>query len=147
MMASPRVSNPETQIPQERVQLSRSEVIPSSAEPDPVPAPQGLKTSPPSVACKPSPVCNSTTKGPRPLNSAYETGPVSISRSSPHPSVHIKLLEQLATAILSREPPKGSSLMGITPSTQVVSVPSSKCGSTRMPRKPPDKKVEVSLEK
>ncbi|KAF8337748.1 hypothetical protein F5887DRAFT_920317 [Amanita rubescens] len=67
---------------------------------------------------------------------------VPISRPQPRPGVHVKLLERVNTVVLSREPPMGSSLMGITPSTQVVSVPSSKRRSAHVPRKPPDRKVE-----
>src|SRR6266550_6219084 len=73
-------------------------VVPSSVELDPVPAPQGLKSSPPSVEHE------------LPLaRNPLETGtPIS---SPPHrPSMHVKPVEQSTKTVLSREPPKGNSL-------------------------------------
>ena len=88
-------------------------VVPSSVELDPVPAPQGLKSSPPSVAHElPS------------ARNPLETGtPIS---SPPHrPSMRVKPVEQSTKTVLSREPPKGNSLMGAKPSSRVVSAPAS----------------------
>ncbi|KAF8328768.1 hypothetical protein F5887DRAFT_1186105 [Amanita rubescens] len=107
LMASPRVSIPETQIPPERVQLTRSEVIPSSAEPDPVPAPQGLNTSHLRAACELLPAR------------------LPISRPQHSPRVCVKPLERLNTVVLSREFPRGSSLTGVMPSSRVISAPTS----------------------
>src|SRR6266566_1066119 len=107
------VSTPKTPNPPERVQLTCSKASPSSVEPDPVPAPQGFKSSPPSVAHKlPS------------ARNPLETGtPIS---SPPHrPSMRVKPVEQSSKTVLSREPPKGNSLMGAKPSSRVVSAPAS----------------------
>ena len=139
------VSNPETQNPPERAQLAHPKVIPSSAEPEPVPAPRALETSPPSVAHGFQPACKLTSAGFKTLKSISETG-LPISRPPPHPSVHVKLLEQSNTTVLRREFPRGNSLMGTKPSTRVVSAPTSpKRGCIRLPEKRPVKKVvEVS---
>src|SRR6266550_1882056 len=103
------VSNPKTPNPPERVQLTRSKASPSSVEPDPIPAPQGFNSSPPSVEHElPS------------ARNPLETGtPIS---SPPHrPSMRVKPVEQSTKTVLSREPPKGNSLMGAKPSNRVTS--------------------------
>src|SRR6266550_4941010 len=105
------ISNPEAQNPPERVLLTHSKGVPSSVELDPVPAPQGLKSSPPSVAHElPS------------ARNPLEMGtPIS---SPPHrPSMRMKPVEQSTKTVLSREPPKGNSLTGVKPSTRVISAP------------------------
>ena len=129
------VSNPEAQNPPERVLLTHSKGVPSSVELDPIPAPQGLKSSPPSVAHElPS------------ARNPLETGtPIS---SPPHrPSMRVKPVEQSTKTVLSREPLKGNSLMGIMPSGRIVSVPVPKCVNTRTSGKLPIIKTKVNVEK
>src|SRR6266576_3479239 len=129
------ISNPEAQNPPERVLSTHSKGVPSSVELDPVPAPQGLKSSPPSVAHElPS------------ARNPLETGtPIS---SPPHrPSMRVKPVEQSTKTVLSREPLKGNSLMGIMPSGRIVSVPVPKCVNTRTSGKPPIIKMKVNVEK
>src|SRR6266550_662552 len=132
------ISNPEAQNPPKRVLLTHSKGVPSSVELDPVPAPQGLKSSPPSVAHElPS------------ARNPLETGtPIS---SPPHrPSMRVKPVEQSTKTVLSREPPKGSSLMGTKPSNRVTSEstsPSSKRATIRNAVESPQavmKRKEVS---
>src|SRR6266581_638863 len=132
------VSNPEAQDPPERALSTRSKDVPSSVELDPVPAPQGLKSSPPSVAHE------------LPLaHNPLETGtPIS---SPPHrPSMRVKPVEQSTKTVLSREPPKGNSLMGTKPSNRVTSEstsPSSKRATIRNAVESPQavmKRKEVS---
>src|SRR6266576_3208050 len=110
-------------------------VIPSSVELDPVPAPQGLKSSPPSVA-------HELPAARKPL----ETG-TPISSPRPHPSVCVKPVEQPIKTVLSREPLKGNSLMGATPPNRVVLVPAPKRVNTRTSGKPPIIKTKVNVEK
>src|SRR6266550_2067263 len=129
------VSNPKTPNPPERVQLTRSKASPSSVEPDPVPAPQGLKLSPPSIAHElPS------------ASNPLETD-TPISPPLHRPSMHVKPVEQSTKTVLSREPPKGNSLMGTKPSSRIVSVPVPKCVNTRTSGKLPIIKTKVNVEK
>src|SRR6266576_1611037 len=131
------VSNPKTPNPPERVQLTRSKASPSSVEPDPVPAPQGFNSSPPSVAHElPS------------ARNPLEMGtPIS---SPPHrPSMRVKPVEQSTKTVLSREHPKGNSLMGAKPSSRVVSAPASPVHVNRCAALRPSAttRKEVSMEK
>src|SRR6266550_3231293 len=129
------VSNPEAQDPPERALSTRSKGVPSSVELDPVPAPQGLKSSPPSVAHElPS------------ARNPLETD-TPISPPLHRPSMHVKPVEQSTKTVLSREPPKGNSLMGAKPSSQIVSVPVPKCVNTRTSGKLPIIKTKVNVEK
>src|SRR6266576_3942279 len=135
LVDSQKVSTPKTPNPPKQVQLTRSKASPSSVEPDPVPAPQGFNSSPPSVAHElPS------------ARNPLEMGtPIS---SPPHrPSMRVKPVEQSTKTVLSREPPKGNSLMGIMPSTRIVSVPVPKCVNTRTSGKLPIIKTKVNVEK
>src|SRR6266576_3568647 len=125
LVDSQKASTPKTPNPPERVQLTRSKGVPSSVEPDPVPAPQGFKSSPPSVA-------HELPSARNPLETAT---PIS---SPPHrPSMRVKPVEQSTKTVLSREPLKGNSLMGATPPNRVVSVPAPKRVNTRTSGKPP----------
>ena len=144
-----RVSNPETQNTPERVPLARPKVNLSSAEPDPVPAPRGLNMSPPRVACGLPPARKSVPmKGFRPFTSVSETASSDdVSRLSPRHSMRVKLLEQSNKTVPSREPPKGSSLMGIKPSSRIVSAPAPKRVNAHTPGKTPIRKMDVNVEK
>ena len=146
-VASPRVSIPETRIPSERAQLVRSPVSPSSLMPDSLPAPRGLKMSPPVVAREPLPARRSSTKGSRPSRSMSEmASSKAVSLPLPRPSVPTKAQEQpIRTILNSREFPNGNSLTGIKPTTRVVSALRM---NTRADVKPPaTTKKEVSLVK
>ena len=125
-MDAQRVSTPEAQNSPERAQLARPKVVPSSAELDPFPAPQGLESSPPNVTREPPPARKPLTERLKhePPKSTSETG-LPISRLQPRHSVHVKPLEQLSSTVLRREPPKGNSLTGVKPSSRVISTPAS----------------------
>src|SRR6266566_1521563 len=75
-----------------------------------------------------------------------ETG-TPISSPPHHPSMRVKPVEQSTKTVLSREPPKGNSLMGIMPSGRIVSVPVPKCVNTRTSGKLPIIKTKVNVEK
>src|SRR6266550_929831 len=111
-------------------------VVLSSAEPEPLLAPPGFKSSPPRVACELPP-------------STSEMG-LPISQPSLRLGACVKPLEWLNTTVLNREPPKGSSLMGTKPSNRVTSEltsPSSKRATIRNAVESPQavmKRKEVS---
>src|SRR6266550_7037393 len=123
-------------------------VVLSSAEPEPLLAPPGFKSSPPRVACELPPVCKSLMERLKlkPPKSTSEMG-LPISRPSLRLGACIKPLERLNTTVLNREPLKGNSLMGATPPNRVVSVPAPKRVNTRTSGKPPIIKTKVNIEK
>src|SRR6266550_7128124 len=126
-------------------------VVLSSAEPEPLLAPPGFKSSPPRVACELPPVCKSLMERLKlkPPKSTSEMG-LPISRPSLCLGACVKPLERLNTTVLNREPPKGSSLMGTKPSNRVTSEltsPSSKRATVRNAVESPQavmKRKEVS---
>ncbi len=126
-------------------------VVLSSAEPEPLLAPPGFKSSPPRVACELPPVCKLLMERLKlkPPKSTSEMG-LPISRPSLRLGACVKPLERLNTTVLNREPPKGSSLMGTKPSNRVTSEstsPSSKRATIRNAVESPQavmKRKEVS---
>src|SRR6266576_2509240 len=121
-----KVSKPEIPNPPERVQLTRSKASPSSTKPDPPSTPRRLKTSPPSISRELLPACKLMTEGRKPLKSGLETASTdTISRHLPRSRERAKAREQPNKTVLDREPLKGNSLMGVKPSSRVISAPAS----------------------
>src|SRR6266550_3143988 len=150
LMDSRKVSTPETLNPPERVQSARSKASPSSTKPDPPSAPRRLKTSPPSVSRELLPAHKLMTEGRKPLKSGLETASTdTVSRPLPRSRERAKAREQPNKTVLNSEPPKGSSLMGTKPSSQVVSGPVSPVRVNRHAalRPPATTRKEVSMEK
>src|SRR6266576_3776446 len=147
-MDNQKVSKPETPNPPERVHLARSRVSPSSTKLDPPSAPRRLKTSPPSVSCELLPARKRITEGCKPLKSSLETASTdTISRPLPRSRERAKAREQPNKTVLDREPPKGNSLMGAKPASQVVSAPAPKRVDTRTSGEPPIRKTRVDVKK
>src|SRR6266567_5969985 len=150
LVDSRKVSTPETLNPPERVQSARSKASPSSTKPDPPSAPRRLKTSPPSVSRELLPAHKRITEGRKPLKSSLETASTdTVSRTLPRSRERAKAQEQPNKTVLDREPPKGNSLMGAKPSSQVVSGPVSPVHvNCRVALRPPaTTRKEVSTEK
>src|SRR6266550_99039 len=148
LVDSRKVSTPETLNPPERVQSARSKASPSSAKLDLLSAPRRLKTSPPSVTHGLPPARKSMAEGHKPLKSSLEMASTdAISGPSPRSREHAKAREQPNRTVLDREPPKGSSLMGVKPANRVVSAPAPKRVDTRTSGEPPIRKTRVDVKK
>ncbi|KAF8332894.1 hypothetical protein F5887DRAFT_1162309 [Amanita rubescens] len=137
--ATQEVSIHEASNSPERVQTTRPIVNPSSTKPDSPSAPQGTLHQSPRAPK------HMTTRSETP-KSTSETG-LPISRLQPRPGVRVKPLERLNTVVLSRESPKGNSLMGITPSSRIVSAPTPKRVKVHTPENRSVRKVKVSTQK
>ena len=119
-----KIPAPEIQSLPGQVQMTCPEASPSSAEPGPIPTPSGLKSSPLNITHGFHLARKPVMEWSKPSTSVSKTvSSDAISRFLPRHSVCVKPLEQPSMAVLHTELPRGSSLMGIEPSSWINSAP------------------------
>ena len=127
--------------------MAHSKASPSSAKLDAPLVPPGLPTGLSIAARELQTTHEPLTGGTKPVTlSSSMVTPIFWTSSSL--GVSVKTREQSIETVLHRELLKGNSLTGIKPSSRIISAPVATMRTVgRAPRKPPDRKGEVSMKK